>query len=104
SQAYHFVIDDSGWIRAQPRADGGTPVIGGQTSFDHHVSAPVDWSPESEATGNNIKISEGDVFYPGAGFDTELVDGQVEDVLWGLRNAKRKHSGRLLEVGCGPGF
>lgn len=104
SQAYHFIVDDSGWIRAQSRPDGGTPVIGGQDSFDHRVSAPADWSPESEATGNNIKISEGEVFYPGAGFDAELVDGQLEDVLWALRSARSKAGGRLLELGCGPGF
>lgn len=103
-QDFHFEIDDRGWVSAVARPDGSTPVIGGQFDLDHEVAVPDNWSAQHEATGNNRQIADGQQFYPGAGFDTSLVAGQVDDVLWALRNAKVTASGRLLELGCGPGF
>jgi SAM-dependent methyltransferase len=103
-RAYHFTVDDRGWIRAVTRPDGSTPVIGGQFDLDSTIEVPEDWSSVDEATGFNGKIAEGEDFYPGAGFDTTLVEGQAADVLWALRDGRTRGQGRLLELGCGPGF
>ncbi len=102
SRAYRFQVDEQGWIRSQAAGDGSNPVIGGQFDLDGVVEAPEEWTEVDEATGNNARIAEGETFYPGAEFDDGLVDGQVEDVMWALRSGRA--AGRLLELGCGPGF
>lgn len=101
-RAFRFAVDDKGWIRSQPMPDGTVPVIGGQFDLHTTVEVPEGWSQVDEATGNNAKIAEGEDLYPRAEFDDGLVDGQVDDVLWALRTSRT--SGRLLELGCGPGF
>jgi SAM-dependent methyltransferase len=102
-EGYPFLVDPSGGISAVPRADGTCPVIGGQLDLSGDVRAPDDWSPVEEATGNNARISDGVELYAGAGFGDPLIEGQVEDALWGFGSALPP-SGRLLELGCGPGF
>ena len=100
---YTFSVDPDGWVRASPQSDGSIPVIGGQLDLQGDIAAPEKWSDVEEATGNNAKISDGAELYTGAGFaDSTLIPGQVADVLWAVGpNAK---PGRLLELGCGPGF
>lgn len=101
---FEFTVSSDGWVRAVTRPDGSTPVIGGQFDLDHEIVVPETWTAIDEATGYNGKIAEDEAFYPGAGFDTSLVDGQVDDVLWALTPALRSSGGELLEIGCGPGF
>lgn len=103
TEPFGFSVD-KGWVRADARPDGSIPVIAGQFDLADEVTAPVEWRPVDEATGNNAKIAEGEEFYPGAQFNETLVNGQVEDVLWALRMDPRCQPGRLLELGCGPGF
>jgi SAM-dependent methyltransferase len=100
---YEFLVSPDGWVRAAARPDGTVPVIGGQPDLRADLESPEDWSEVEEATGNNATISDGVELYAGAGFDATLIEGQVADVLWALGDAAGT-PGRLLELGCGPGF
>ena len=102
-EGFPFEVDAQGGIRAVPRPDGTCPVIGGQTDLAADVAAPQEWSEVQEATGNNARISDGVELYAGAGFGDPLIDGQVEDALWAFGSGLPER-GRLLELGCGPGF
>lgn len=101
---YNFAVRDDGGVEALPRPDGSVPVIGGQLDLSSKIALPTDWTPVDEATGNNARISDGKELYAGAGFGDPLIEGQVDDVLWALGDERQKEQGRLLEVGCGPGF
>lgn len=100
--ALTFKVDQEGAIAVLPSRDGTVPVIGGQTTLSTKPDLPTDWSSAQEATGNNESISDGTELYNGAGFGDPLLQGQLADALWGLQGAGDR--GRLLEVGCGPGF
>lgn len=100
---FPFKVDSQGGITAIPRSDGTCPVIGGQIDLTGEVASPEEWTAVQEATGNNAVISDGEELYAGAGFGDPLIDGQVEDALWGF-GPDLPERGRLLEVGCGPGF
>lgn len=103
-QGHRFSYDPSGGLTALPGDDGNVRVIGGQLDLRGSVGLPDEWSDVDEATGNNAQISDGEELYAGAGFGDPLIEGQLEDILWALRRHVGRPTGRLLEVGCGPGF
>jgi SAM-dependent methyltransferase len=102
---FRFTIDPEGWIRATSACGSSelVPVIGGQADLSDHIAAPEEWGGVTDATGHNTRISDGKELYAGVGFKG-LVQGQVENVLWALDNPAHRRTGRLLELGCGPGF
>lgn len=101
--SFTFSVDQAGWIRAGARPDGSVPVIGGQSDLRGAIAAPTQWGEVEEATGNNAVISDGVSLYPAAHFEDALLEGQVQDILWAL-DGTAAAGGRLLEVGCGPGY
>lgn len=104
TNGYRFRYRADGSLEALPTRTGDVQVIGGQHDLSNDISVSDRWSEVESATGNNARISDGRELYAGAGFDG-LIEGQVEDVLWALAAAGDVPAkGRLLELGCGPGF
>lgn len=101
---HDFEVRPGGWIALRPSADGHVHVIRGTETLDD-AGDEENWTPAQEATRNNAQISDGETLYSGAGFDEDLIEGQAADVRWAFEAAGPVPTqGRLLEVGCGPGF
>ncbi len=101
--SFTFLVDEAGWLSAGQQSDGSVPVIGGQSDLRGAIDAPTQWGEVEESTGNNAVISDGISLYPTAHFDDALLEGQVQDIRWALGETATA-GGRLLEVGCGPGY